>query len=584
MMEVRIQMKSATKGMRHRCEPIIEEPATPEPECLDTLERAIEDAFWTENPDEIPMIKLNIKEFMQNVDMQEKGELQDVDMSRALVALTQEAATIPMPKLKNVSRLQTEHQVYELPDAHPLLAKLDRRMLDDPCTYLLTVWTPGETAQSIQPPEIDCTSQKSGNLCSKKTCFTCNSMREANAQAVKGTLLIYIWEILTYAPLKKRPIFCFSHASTPPAGGGSRGRGPKKRHNPNRSRKKTEGLPVGSKNKPMPPIYMTRESDYTTQTTMIEIPPDGDIVNGVADFAFRRRIGICILSCNGAVANVSFIDSTSSHAHASTVTLNGRFETLSLYATFLTYPIPPPPSQSSSPGYPTKLPITISFAGAIEQVIGGKVVEALIVAGLVVVASASFRYISLLRLQPMSEKANDTNPNVGIANACCGDAGLWRPSSEHHQSPASFIENALVVQYYFYDARSGHQFQPNREVDSFARCGDADLQCPSSELHQSPASSFENALVVQYYFYDARSGHQFRLKKEVDSFARCGDASLRHPSSEHHQSPASFIENALVVQYYFYDARSGHQFRSKKEVDSCAQKEEVPRYKTKSYK
>lgn len=96
-----------------QCEPIIEEPATPEPECLDTLESAIEDAFWTEDPDEIPTIKLNIEEFTQNVQnyIQEKGDLQDVDMSKALVALTQEAASIPMPKLKNVSRLRTEHQV-----------------------------------------------------------------------------------------------------------------------------------------------------------------------------------------------------------------------------------------------------------------------------------------------------------------------------------------------------------------------------------------------------------------------------------------------------------------------------------------
>lgn len=96
-----------------QCEPIIEEPATPEPEYLDTLESAIEDAFWMEDPDEIPVIKLNIKEFMQNVKnyMQEKGELQDVDMSKALVALTQEAASIPMPKVKNASRLRTEHQV-----------------------------------------------------------------------------------------------------------------------------------------------------------------------------------------------------------------------------------------------------------------------------------------------------------------------------------------------------------------------------------------------------------------------------------------------------------------------------------------
>lgn len=95
------------------CEPIIEEPATPEPECIQTEERAIEDAFY-EDPEEIPTIKLNIEEFTQNLHnyMQANNmELQDIDMSKALVAINPEAASIPMPKLKNVSRLRTEHHV-----------------------------------------------------------------------------------------------------------------------------------------------------------------------------------------------------------------------------------------------------------------------------------------------------------------------------------------------------------------------------------------------------------------------------------------------------------------------------------------
>lgn len=93
------------------CEPIIEEPATPEPECKE-VENDIEDTFY-EDPDEIPVIKLNIEEFTQNLHtyMQNNMELQEFDMSKALVALTPEAASIPMPKLKNVSRLRTEHQV-----------------------------------------------------------------------------------------------------------------------------------------------------------------------------------------------------------------------------------------------------------------------------------------------------------------------------------------------------------------------------------------------------------------------------------------------------------------------------------------
>ncbi|KAF2289764.1 hypothetical protein GH714_038529 [Hevea brasiliensis] len=184
------QQLEARYGVRH-CEPIVEEPSSPEPECPRLTENDMEDAFC-EDPDEIPTIKLNIEEFTQNLQnyMQENMELQEVDMSKALVALTAEAASIPTPKLKNVSQLRTEHQVYELPDSHPLLQGLDRREPDDPCSYLLAIWTPGETANSIQPPESRCNSQEYGKLCDEKACFSCNSIREANSQIVRGTLLI----------------------------------------------------------------------------------------------------------------------------------------------------------------------------------------------------------------------------------------------------------------------------------------------------------------------------------------------------------------------------------------------------------
>ncbi|XP_077239673.1 DNA glycosylase/AP lyase ROS1-like [Tasmannia lanceolata] len=175
------------------CEPIIEEPATPEPESIDISESAIEDAFWQEDPDEIPTIKLNFEEFTLNVQnyMQENNmELRDGDMSKALVALTPDAASIPMPKLKNVSRLRTEHQVYELHDSHSLLARFERRETDDPCPYLLAIWTPGETAQSTEPPEICCNSGELGKLCEKKTCFACSSVQEEKSQTVRGTVLI----------------------------------------------------------------------------------------------------------------------------------------------------------------------------------------------------------------------------------------------------------------------------------------------------------------------------------------------------------------------------------------------------------
>ncbi|GFY93445.1 demeter-like 1 [Actinidia rufa] len=134
-------------------EPTVEVPATPEPEpqvpCSD-----IEDFFY-EDPEEIPTIKLNIEELTQNLQnyMQHNMELQEAEMSKALVALTPEAASIPVPKLKNVSRLRTE------------TPSLDKREPDDPCSYLLAIWTPGETATSIQPPESSCCSQEFGKFC-----------------------------------------------------------------------------------------------------------------------------------------------------------------------------------------------------------------------------------------------------------------------------------------------------------------------------------------------------------------------------------------------------------------------------------
>lgn len=99
-------------GPMKNCEPIIEEPTTPE-SSIEVVERDIEDAFY-EDPDEIPEIKLNIEEFATNLKsfIQENEEMQEGDMSKAIIALSPQFASIPTPKLKHVSRLRTEHQVY----------------------------------------------------------------------------------------------------------------------------------------------------------------------------------------------------------------------------------------------------------------------------------------------------------------------------------------------------------------------------------------------------------------------------------------------------------------------------------------
>ncbi|XP_073052535.1 DNA glycosylase/AP lyase ROS1-like isoform X1 [Primulina eburnea] len=172
-------------------EPTVEAPATPEPSYNQVPECDIENSFC-EDPDEIPTIQLNMEEFTHNLRkiMRQNAEILEGEASKAIVALTPEAALIPLPKLKNVSQLRTEHQVYELPDSHPLLEGMDRREADDPCPYLLAIWTPGETVNSIEPPERRCSSQEPQKLCNDRTCLSCNSVREANSLTVRGTLLI----------------------------------------------------------------------------------------------------------------------------------------------------------------------------------------------------------------------------------------------------------------------------------------------------------------------------------------------------------------------------------------------------------
>ncbi|OAY69909.1 Protein ROS1 [Ananas comosus] len=152
------------------CEPIIEEPASPKEENADGLEREIEDAFY-EDSDEIPTIKINLHEFTQNIEeciKESNNDLQTEDITKALVAITTEAASIPAPKLKNVSRLRTEHQVY---------LELEER-------------EHGDVDQSAELPKTDSSSQCTSKSCNKEAGYECCRERENQAQYVKGTILI----------------------------------------------------------------------------------------------------------------------------------------------------------------------------------------------------------------------------------------------------------------------------------------------------------------------------------------------------------------------------------------------------------
>ncbi|XP_074558509.1 DNA glycosylase/AP lyase ROS1-like [Curcuma longa] len=181
------------QGTRHNDVPTIEEPPppSPEPQCQVAFESEIEETY-NEDPCEIPTMNFNLEEFTQNLQnyVHENVELPDGEIEKAIVALTSESASIPVPKLKNVKRLRTEHLVYELPDGHPLLEGLEKRENDDPCPYLLSIWAPGETAHSIEPPQTCCNHVETGRICEDMTCFSCSCRQEEQTQTIRATLLI----------------------------------------------------------------------------------------------------------------------------------------------------------------------------------------------------------------------------------------------------------------------------------------------------------------------------------------------------------------------------------------------------------
>ncbi|KAK8657991.1 hypothetical protein V6N13_036207 [Hibiscus sabdariffa] len=152
--------------------------------------------------------------------------------------------------------------------------------------------------------------------------------------------------------------------------------------------RRPRGRPPGSKNKPKPPVIITRESANTLRAHILEVGNGCDVFDCIANYARRRQRGICILSGSGTVTNVNIRQPAAAGA---VVNLQGRFEILSLSGSFL--PPPAPPGATS---------LTIFLAGGQGQVIGGSVVGELMTAGPVIVIASSFTNVAYERL-PLEE-------------------------------------------------------------------------------------------------------------------------------------------------------------------------------------
>ncbi|KAJ4875949.1 Protein ROS1 [Raphanus sativus] len=103
------------------------------------------------------------------------GDIEDVPM----IGLNKDGSTRKVKEIlkhnKYISSLKTDHEVYILPDSHHLLAEVydfPKREIDDPNSYLLAIWTPGNLE------------------CDDATSFSCNNIRDTHSQIVRGTILI----------------------------------------------------------------------------------------------------------------------------------------------------------------------------------------------------------------------------------------------------------------------------------------------------------------------------------------------------------------------------------------------------------
>ncbi|KAF5204087.1 At-hook motif nuclear-localized protein [Thalictrum thalictroides] len=194
--------------------------------------------------------------------------------------------------------------------------------------------------------------------------------------------------------------------------------------------RRPRGRPPGSKNKPKPPIFVTRDSPNALRSHVMEVSSGTDVAESVAQFARRRQRGVCVLSGSGVVANVTLRQPS---APSAVVALQGRFEILSLTGSFLPGPAPP-----GSTG------LTVYLAGGQGQVVGGSVVGTLIAAGPVIVIAATFANATYERL-PIEE---DDDAGSGGQGQLPGGTGSSPPpigSSTGQQQPGMPDLSSLPV-------------------------------------------------------------------------------------------------------------------------------------------
>ncbi|XP_016434730.1 AT-hook motif nuclear-localized protein 16-like [Nicotiana tabacum] len=200
--------------------------------------------------------------------------------------------------------------------------------------------------------------------------------------------------------------------------------------------RRPRGRPTGSKNKPKPPIVVTKESPNSLRSHVLEIKSGSDIVESIATFAHRRGRGVSVLSGSGIVTNVTLRQPA---AAGGVITLHGRFEILSLSGAFL--PAPSPPGATG---------LTVYLAGSQGQVVGGNVVGELMASGPVMVIAATFTNATFERLPLEEENASEgmqmqTPITSGVNTGNSGGMGDTPASSmSMYNMPTNVLPNGQM--------------------------------------------------------------------------------------------------------------------------------------------
>ncbi|KAI3470774.1 hypothetical protein Pfo_027437 [Paulownia fortunei] len=174
------------------------------------------------------------------------------------------------------------------------------------------------------------------------------------------------------------------------------------------SGRRPRGRPAGSKNKPRPPIVITKDSPNAFRSHVLEIGSGSDILECIATFVRRRHCGVSVLSGSGIVTNVTLRQPA---AAGGVISLQGRFEILSLSGAFLPEPSPPGTTR-----------LMVYLAGGQGQVVGGMVVGALMASGPVMVIAATFTNAIYERL-PLEDEATGEGMQLQPTGVNTGTGG-----------------------------------------------------------------------------------------------------------------------------------------------------------------